>query len=229
MPWVSIRYRRPRGKGATRILGRRRFMRARGAMGAARMRLGRSRFTPTFTESFTGLPIVVGGVGAQAPVQLIANQIGQIPQFGDYATLYNQYQIRKVTAIFVPAYDTYQAGSPAGATGTTCPRMVYAIQDSSLQAPPTSESDVLQDNGAKIRMFDRPVKVSWRPVPAAADALTAGGFASVNRKYQWYGTTSAGVDHVGLALAFTHTIPPAGNPVIAQVYYKITFALKDPK
>lgn len=228
MPLTIIK--RYRGGRLRRRGGGMRGRGGRGVMGAARMRLGwRSRPTPVFTESFPGAPILVGGVGAQSPIQLIQNNVGQIPQFGDYSALYNQYQIRRVTAIFVPAYDTYQAGSPTGATGTTCPRMVYAIQDSSQQLNPTSEADVLQDNGAKIRMFNKPIKISWRPVAAAADALVQGGFASVNRKYQWYGTTSAAVQHNGLALAFTHSLPPAGNPVLANVYYRITFALKDPK
>lgn len=215
--------RRRRGGG---LRGRGRM----GAMGAARMRLGwRSRPTPVFTESFVGPTINYGGAGVNAQVQLIQNNLGQIPQVADYTALYNQYQIKRVTAIFVPSYDTYQAGTPTGATTVAAPRMVYAIQDTAQQVNPTSESDVLQDNGAKIRMFDRPVKVSWRPVAAAADALVQGGFASVNRKYQWYGTTSTAVQHNGLAVAFTTSLAPAGNPVLAQVYYKITFALKDPK
>lgn len=225
MPWTvrkgRVGYRRRRLGFRPRRVGR-------GGMAAARYRLGRST-SPMFTETFVGAPINVGGVGASAPVQLIQNNLGQIPQVADYTALYNQYKIMKVTAIFVPAYDTYQVGSPTGATGTTAPRMVYAIQASSQQLNPLTEADVLQDNGAKIRMFDKPVKISWRPVAAAADALVQGGFASVNRRNQWYGTTSTAVQHNGLALAFTHALPPAGNPVIAQVYYKITFALRDPK
>lgn len=227
MPWIRLRARGRMGKG--RIVGRRRLV-GRGGMRAARARLAyRSRPTPVFTESFVGPSITYGGAGVNAQVQLIQNNLGQIPQVADYTALYNQYQIRRVTAIFVPAYDTFQIGSPTGATGTTCPRMVYAIQDSAQQLNPTTEADVLQDNGAKIRMFDKPVKISWRPVAAAADALVQGGFASVNRKYQWYGTTSTAVQHNGLALAFTTALAPAGNPTLANVYYKITFALKDPK
>lgn len=226
MPWTVVK--RRGGRPLRRRMYRPRRV-GRGGMNAARVRLGRSRYTPTFTETFVGTDIVWGGVGAAAPIQLIQNNVGQIPQFGDYSALYNQYQLRRVTAIFVPAYDTYQAGSPTGATGTTAPRMVYAIQDSALQVAPTSEADVLQDNGCRIRMFDKPIKVSWRPVSAAADAQVAGGFSSVNRKYQWYGVTSSAQLHNGLAIAFSSTLPPAGNATICKVYYKLTFALKDPK
>jgi len=185
------------------------------------------RATPVFTETFVGTPINWSAGGTYAT--LIQNNLGQIPQVAQYTDLYNQYQIRRVTAIFVPAYDTYQAGAPAGASTAAAPRMVYAIQDSAQQLNPTNEADVLQDNGAKIRMFNKPVKVSWRPTPAAAMALVQGGFASVNRKYQWFGTTSTAVQHNGLALAFTSSLPVNGTPVLAQVYYKITFALRDPK
>lgn len=228
MPWTVLRGRRRGGKyRPRRRLGFRGRV-GRGGMAAARYRLGRMN-SPMFTETFVGTPIVYGGVGAAAPVQLIQNNLGQVPQVADYTALYNQYKIMKVTAIFVPAYDTYQAGTPTGATGTQAPRMVYAIQDTSQQLAPVTEADVLQDNGAKIRMFDKPVKVSWRPVSAAADALVQGGFASVNRKSQWYGTLSTAVNHNGLAIAFTSGLPPAGNPTIANVYFKITFALRDPK
>lgn len=225
MPWTIRKGRvgRPR-----RRLGFRPRRVGRGGMAAARARLSRGA-SPMFTETFVGAPILTGGVGAQAPVQLIQNNLGQIPQVADYTALYNQYKIMKVTAIFVPAYDTYQAGTPTGATGTTCPRMVYAIQNTSQQLNPVTEADVLQDNGAKIRMFDKPVKISWRPVAAVADALVQGGFASVNRKHTWLGTTNSAVNHNGLAIAFTSALPPAGNPYLAQVYYKITFALRDPK
>lgn len=225
MPWVGVRSKKYRGRRKMVRWGRV----GRGGMAAARSRLGRTRYTPTFTETFVGPSIIYGGAGVNAQVQLIQNNLGQIPQVADYTALYNQYQIRRVTAIFVPAYDTFQIGTPTGATQTACPRMVYAIQDSAQQLNPATEADVLQDNGAKIRMFDKPVKISWRPVAAAADALVQGGFASVNRKYQWYGTTSTAVQHNGLALAFTTALAPAGNPTLANVYYKITFALKDPK
>lgn len=188
----------------------------------------RSNTTPMFTETFKGEPILWNGAGVNSPVQLIQNNVGQIPQFASYAALYNQYRMLRVTAIFVPSTDSHGFDTPT-VSAVAAPRMVYAIQDSAQQLNPTVESDVLQYNGCKIRIFNKPVKVSWKPVSAAADALVQGGFASVNRKYQWYGTTSSAVQHNGLAVSFTSSLNPVGTPVLAQVYFKITFALKDPK
>lgn len=227
MPWIPVRKARRAG-------GRRRFVKfgavRRGAMGAARARMGR-RYNPvpTFTETFKMNPVLFNASAPGSSTDLLQNSLSQIPQVADYLALYNQYCIKRITAIFVPAYNVYD--QPAvGSSVTQAPRFVYAIQDSAVQAFPTSETDVLQDNGAKIRMFTKPIKVSWTPRPAVADALVTGGFAGVNtRGSKWYTSGNPGVLHNGLAYSFTNEIPISGNPPIAQVYIKMTFSLRDPK
>lgn len=228
MAYQIVRVRK-RGGG----YGKARIRMAAGPRGAARMRMyRRPRYNPvpTFTESFVGNPILFNQTSAGNSTGLIQNSMSAIAQFSQYAALYNQYCIRKVTAIFVPAYNVADTNVPTSATPVDAPRMVWAIQDSAQQTTPTVESDVLQDNGAKIRMFTKPVKVTWRPRAAVADALVAGGFvANTRRGAQWYTTTNPAVPHNGLAYSFTNAVPIAGTPTLASVYFKITFSLRDPK
>lgn len=192
--------------------------------------LSRYNPVPTFTETFIGNPILFNQTSPGNSTGLIQNSFNQIPQVADYTALYNQYCIKRITAIFVPAYNVADTNIPASATPVDAPRFVYAIQDSAQQTAPTVESDVLQDNGAKIRMFTKPVKVSWRPKPAVADAIVAGGFvANTRRGLQWLTTAVTSVAHNGLAYSFTNAVPIAGTPTLASVYFKVTFSLRDPK
>lgn len=198
-------------------------------MAAARSRLAYNP-VPTFTETFIGNPILFNQTSPGNSTNLIQNSLNQIPQVGDYTALYNQYCIRKITAIFVPAYNVADTNIPASATPVDAPRFVYAIQDSAQQVAPTTEADVLQDNGCKIRMFTKPVKVTWRPRPAVADALVGGGFvANTRRGPQWLTTAVTTAAHNGLAYSFTNSVPIAGTPTLASVYFKVTFSLRDPK
>lgn len=226
-----IRFRRQRrvraGAGYARVGGmRRRF--GRGGMMAARSRL-RYNTVPTFVETFKLDPITFNATAPGSTCGLIQNSLSQIPQVLQYTSLYNQYCIKKITAIFVPAYNVYD--QPAvGSSVTQAPRFVYSIQNSAVVATPAVEADVLQDNGAKIRMFTKPIKVSWVPRPSVADAQVAGGFAGVNtRGSKWYTTSDTVVVHNGLSYSFQNEIPLTGNPPIAQVYIKMTFSLRDPK
>jgi len=230
MPFITTRYRGRRMMGKARIVGRR-FRVGRGGLRAARARLSnRYNPVPTFTETFKVDPITYNETSPGNSTSQLINFIGQVPQISDYTNLYNQYCIRKVTAIFVPAYNVADLNIPAAATPVALPRMVYAIQNSAIPLNPATESDVLQDNGAKIRMFDRPIKVSWRPQPATALAQVSGGFAAVNtRGFKWFTTTDTAVVHQGLAVSFTNDVPITGTPVLAQVYIKMTFSLRDPK
>lgn len=184
---------------------------------------------PTFTETIVQSPVTYNATSPGNSSYLFTNSLAQIPQVAQYQALYNNYMIKKVQMIFVPAYNVADLNAPTAATPVAAPRIVWAIQDSSQQTVPSIESDVLQMNGAKIRMFTRPVKVTWKPVAQLADAINLGGFVAVTRKNQWITTTNPSINHAGLAVSFTNDVPIAGNPVLAQVYVKITFCLKDPK
>lgn len=212
--------------------------RRRRAAATARPRFGlrtpwRSRVMynpqPTFTETIVASPLTFNATSPGNSSYLMGVTLAQLPQVAQYQNLYNNYCIRKVQMIFVPAYNVADYNAPAAATPSAAPRMVYSIQDSSVVTTPTNEVDVLKDNGARIKMFTRPVRVTFRPTASLADALVTGGFVGVTRKNQWLTTSNPSVLHTGLAVAFTQDVPVSGNPVLAQVYVKITFSLKDPK
>lgn len=203
--------------------------------GAARTKLayrkGRrtAMSTPMFTETYAGTPIVYNATTPGQSLGLISNKLSDIPQIADYTNLYNQYCIKRITAIFIPAYNVFDQPGALAASAVAAPRFVYSVQDTALVVPPTTEAQVLSDNKAKIKMFTKPVRVSWVPRAQAADALTSGGFVAVNRSNAWYNTAvGANVLHNGLQYAFTNDVALSGNPVLAQVYFKVTFALRDP-
>lgn len=202
----------------------------KGPMAAARSRL-RANPVPTFTETVRLTNLNTGTTGAGA-AGLLAVSMNQIPQYTDYQALYNQYCIRSVQFIIMPEYDMYDSNnSPTGAVAAvTAPRFVYAINDSAQQTAPTTEVDVLSDNGAKIRMLDRPIKIRFRPVAQVRVTDSNSNLVYETKKNRWLGFQDASVAHSGVAWAITQTVP---NSVLAlpacNVYAKITFSLRDPK
>lgn len=227
MPYARIRrYNRGRRMRIRRV--------GRGGAAAARARLGyyRTRFnaTPTFTETLKLTNLNTGTTGTAAG--LLAVAMTQIPQVGDYQALYNQYCIRSVQFIVMPEYDQYDSNNASTATtaAVTAPRFVYAINDSAKQIAPSTEQDVLSDNGAKIRMLDKPIKVRFRPVAQVSVTDSNGNQVFETRKNRWLSFDDIGVAHSGLAWAMTQTVP---NGTLALpgcvVYAKITFSLRDPK
>lgn len=215
--------RRYRRYGGVRGRGR------KGAMGAARARLGQSKMT-TFTETFT-LPVINTGTTGTA-AGLLAVAMNQVPQWTDYSALYNQYCIKSVQFILMPEYDQYDSNNNAAATAAavTAPRLVYAINDSAQQITPTTELEVLQDNGARIRMLDKPIRIRCRPVAQVATTDSNGNPQFETRKSRWLSFQNSGTAHSGVAWALTQTNPnttlalPAMKP-----YVKLTFSLRDPK
>lgn len=218
--------------GRTRL---RRFIRRvkRRAMARRRgMRRARLLYnpTPTFTETINLTTLNTGTTGSAAG--LIAVAMSQIAQYADYQNLYNQYCLRKVTLIFVPAYDQYDSNnaSTASVAAVTAPRFVYSINDSAKQTAPSSELDVLSDNGAKIRMLDKPIKVRFTPVAQVKLTDSNSNLVSETRKNRWFSFDDVGVAHSGVAWAITQTVPNSVAALPACVVYaKITFSLRDPK
>lgn len=160
-----------------------------------------------------------------------------------YSALYQMYKILKVTAIIIPKWNSVDQNTAQLATGaaqplTEAPRIAYAINDSTNDLlPPTTELDVLQDNGAKLRMLTKPLKIKFRP-RAALDAInplnTAHNVAYQFNMQPWIGFDGDGtvIPHVGVdwVVSQTNTYPtPSDFSNVADVYYKVTFMCKDPR
>lgn len=204
-----------------------------GALAAARAKLGRRRYnaTPTFTETFK--MTTLNGSSTGLTVGLLQTALQYVPQYASYAGLYNQYCIRSATFMLIPSYDQYDSTNvPSNPAAVTVPRFTYAINDSAQQPVPTSEADVLSDNGCKIRMLDKPVKVRCRPVAQVGMSASTGGFVSESKRNRWLSTANPEILHTGAAYAISQTISSSladPNVPLATLYCKLTFSLRDPK
>lgn len=228
MPFTVVKGRRARRYRRRAVRGRARP----GAMSAARYRLRRGfNAVPTFTETIRMTTLNGSATGVTAGLLQVA--MNYVPQFGDYAALYNQYCIKSAQFILMPSYDNYDGTNvPTNPASITAPRLVYAINDSAQQTPPVTEQDVLTDNGCKIRMLDKPVRIYCRPVAQVGVSASTGGFVSESKRNRWLSTTNGEVLHTGVSFAITQAIPsalPDPNMPIATLYAKITFSLRDPK
>lgn len=188
--------------------------------------------SPTFTETYRLGTVInpAGGTGTVAGIWKV--KMNDLPQLTDYAALYNQYCIKRVTLTIVPSYNVFDSNNGPAVTpsGVTAPRLVFAINDSAQQPVPVSESDVLTDNGCKIRMLTRPIKISFRPVAEVAMGISTGGFVSESKRLRWLSFVNPEVLHAGVSYAITQFVnSTVDNDPMCTVYAKITFGLRDPK
>lgn len=223
-------------KPRTTILkGRLRYYRGKHYRMPARMRGRRAFYNPA--PRFTETAIINQGLvhtGGTPYLSQLNCALNSVPQWTQYAALYNQARILRVQYLLVPNFTNYeQQSSVSSATlSITAPRLVYAVQDTANVAPPTSELDVLTDNGCKIKLFTKPIRIGCRPVPCLQQTSTLGGVASVSKRYQWLTTDAVGsaVPHLGVNYAIVQDQVNAANGQIQwNVYAKITFQLRDPK
>jgi len=190
---------------------------------------------PTFTET---VDFGTNSMPASGPfLDQFKCRLNSIPQFANYAALYNQARIIKVQYLIMPAFTQYAPTSDAttATQSVSCPRFVYSIQDTANAPPPTSELDVLTDNGCKIKLMNKPIKINTRPVPWLNEGISLPStnlIAWTNRRRQWLTTDTVGqaVYHGGVNYAITQDVLAHANPQTQwAVYAKITFQLRDPK
>lgn len=156
------------------------------------------------------------------------------------------YKVLKVQAIVIPKFSNADPNSAQ--YNNTLPiaswenvRMVYAINDDTNDlATPTSELDVLEDNGAKIRSLTRPTKITFRPkvVVDPTDPATTLGVATMNKYRPWIGfgpddnafSPSRAPYHVGVDWCVSCDNTSTTEFLdVADVYFKVTFVCKDPR
>lgn len=184
---------------------------------------------PIFTESYV------------LPAQFAPNSGGvlkfnmtDIPQLAQYNTLYQKYRILKARVILLPQYTNqdenvaeYNAGNNVYAAGMG--RFVWAQNDSPNLPAPTSEGDVLKDNGCKIVPVRTKIGMGCRPVPGTKDAN--GVEMTLKHKFINFVSTGSNIDHFGITWWYTQ--PTLGTTALVNnelwVYVKLTFQLADPK
>lgn len=214
-------------------------------------------FTETFKCNQQALPGPSNpGVGADGVISVAAGtqltlgkfmvRMTDVPQIQNYANLYQFYKILKATYIIIPKFsnadpNTAQYNQSVTVNTWENARITYAINDSTNDlATPTSELDILNDNGVKIRALTRPLKITFRP-KAALDPSdpTTNNLIPVQPKYRpWlgFGANDANFQpaeapyHIGVDWAVScDNIATTGFLDIADVYCKVTFVCKDPR
>lgn len=245
----------PRGK---RLYGRRRRRGMRVGRNIRRKAMYQSQvFTETFKANTVALPsptvpgvLADGSIRIQPGTQFTAGKfqvkMTDVPQIQNYANLYQFYKILKVQAIIIPKFSNSDPNS--GQYNNSLPiaswenaRIVYAINDSTNDiSVPTSELDVLEDNGCKIRSLTRPMKINFRPKAVLDESdPTTNALIAVQPKYRsWLGFGADDNDfnpgeaplHVGVdwVLSCDNTSTTEFLDV-ADVYFKVTFVCKDPR
>lgn len=195
---------------------------------------------PTFTETFTPTPNrIYPNQG-----QLFTGNIGGLPQYAQYANLYNQYRINWVKVMLVPDFNAVQTDQNAaiyntfaGANAVGMARITWAVQNTPLANPaagvPATEAVVLQDNGCKIRPLGAKWSCSFKPVVATTvgTGIGAGAIQATSRYrpfLNFTGNQFTETVHYGVQAWITQLVNGA-QEVPYNVYYKINFTLRDPK
>lgn len=197
---------------------------------------------PTFVETFQlardNMFVQCGsGLG-----KYFAVRIQDIPQVASYANLYTQYRINWVKVMLLPIYNTqssdfnaanYNQVNAVASAGMA--RIVYSIQDSPGQVAPTTEQEVLEDNGCKIKPMGSKWSCSFKPVPDITQNVPTGTVIPVKAaRKQWFNFDTAtplnNPLHGGVK-AFISLPGTAAdtNGVSWYAYYKVSFSLRDPQ
>lgn len=214
--------------------GRGRYGRRRGRRAPARKRMGyRKRYprhtnSPVFTEILEVSPIQTN-TGGQ-----FTCRFSDLPQASNYSVLYKQFAIKKLQVILLP---NFGAVDPAlVASGMNTSRFTFAINDTPSTLPPVSEIDVLASNGSKVVMGNKKIVITCRPKPDILNPTgkSAANFATRIRALTWLNTDSnqvgnsgTGIDHGSISW-WCSNAPFSTQITQFSVYYKITFALRDP-
>lgn len=183
-----------------------------------------------YTEVFTtgSIPVNAGGT--------FYTTFSQIPQCGQYALLYKQFCIKKLEVTLMPRLNSYDPNT-AGSVGASfwAPRIAYSIDDTPSVINPTSELDVLTDNGVKVVSLTKPIKMTCYPKPSINSIESGSGNAvsTRQRKLVWFNQRNAEVGNDGWSVAHGNIrYWISSNPLLGDyefdVYYKVTFACRDP-
>jgi len=180
--------------------------------------------SPTFIETFPA-----GSISINAGNVFRVN-IGQLPQLAQYQALYNQYKINSLKVMLLPQYNSYDGIQGPGATGTTMPRIAYAINNTPDVPVPVSEADLLSDNGARIRTFKDKLVMRCNPKPQRPNAAL--GVEVVDVKSPFFTFAGAGQTnpvYSGISYWISADTLLGFTPPVFDVFYKVSFTLRDPK
>lgn len=188
----------------------------------------------TFTEVLQAGDIALGSGG------VFKTRMLDIPQVTSYANLYKQYCIKKLQVTIMPRLTEFpldtNASIPSIGSSIWCPRLAYSIDDTPDVQTPLSELEVLTDNGAKVRLMNRPIKLTCWPKPdiGVTSLVDSTVVAMRTRKTMWFNFENKDVASPGVAIPhggirfYVSGNPLWGGQYSFNVYYKVTFSVRDP-
>lgn len=189
-----------------------------------RRKIVRSVFnpSPTFTETFA-VSSIQGNTGGVFRVN-----IAQLPQVAQYSGLYNQYKINSLKVMIVPDYNSFEGAQVQ--TGPGMGRIAFAINDTPDVAAPANESDILSDNGVRIRTITDKLAIRCSPKPQRPNAGL--GVEVIDQRSPFFTFAGAGQTnpvYSGISYWLSNVNVGGGDALRFNVYYKVTFTLRDPK
>lgn len=183
---------------------------------------------PTFTETIVRSAKINANAGDVFHVSM-----DEIPQLAQYSNLYRQYKINWAKITLLPDTNSYDGAITSG-SGALMPRIAWAVNDTPRVTAPSSEADLLQDNGAKVKPLVNQWSASFKPVPdvAVTDAFTSSLVPTKLPKSTFLNFNVAGGTnpaHYGISYWISQSLAGAGIRSAFQVIVKINFSLRDPQ
>lgn len=162
--------------------------------------------------------------------------MNSIPQFSSYKGLYNEFKILKVKFQYIPDFSSYEKNQALYNLGTggpidSAPTMAYVVQRDGTAPPPSSELDVITQNGSRIVQFTKPITITvTKPQPELYLSTTGGGTAALEQGTWLDLNSAAGTNHFGVQTYVTSPGGATGIPFnVGRVYAHVTFALRSTK
>lgn len=183
---------------------------------------------PTFTETIVRPANILAGAGDVFHVSM-----DEIPQLAQYSNLYRQYKINWAKITLLPDTNSYDGAITSG-SGALMPRIAWAINDTPRVVPPSSEADLLQSNGAKVKPLVNQWAASFKPVPdvAVTNAASASLIPLKMPKSTFLNFSTGGNPnpaHYGISYWISQSLAGAGVRGAFHVVVKINFSLRDPQ
>lgn len=201
----------------------------------------------TFTEMLNAGQLYTSTPsGSTANGQVWKCKFTDLPQNVEYSKLYRQFAIKKLQLILLPRNtipDLNNQQGFAGSGGYGSIRLAWSIDNGSSLLPPSSEIDVLTANGAKVVVqTGKKIVINCRPTPDLITPFSTNPavFAGMRRRgLTWLNTDNGDQAYSGTGIyhgairtyATLNTVGPLTDEASVfayDVYYKITFCLRDP-
>lgn len=208
-------------------------------------RFGMVSMKKFFSETFQASALTTNQGGTSVnPGQLWTANIGSVPEFSSYKTLYKKYRIVKLEWIFLPDFgpsdpnnvELVAASAPMWDANV---RMNFVKDYSGDPSPAADELEQIEHQGNKIIMLStrtKPVRVNIKYPVTIENYLVVQGASTTQTsvpRNRWCDFDDTTLPEHGSLLTYTVTrslgAAQGANQPIAATYCKVTFECKDPR